>query len=113
MRKSNLLLFALFAISVLICGSTLVSTGEEWSYGMSGKITALEPDNNTVVVEVIQGDDQFTVAGPLSSDAILLKGDESANLGEFNEGDSVMVHFYSTDEGHVIYRMCDARSSPC
>jgi hypothetical protein len=113
MRKSNVLLFGLLAISMLFCISALVSAGEEWSYGMSGKITAIEPDNNTVVVEVIQGDDQFTVAGPLSSDAILKKSDELATLGDFSEGDSVTVYFYSTDEGHVINKLCDVRSKAC
>lgn len=113
MRKSNLLLLALLAIGMLFCISALTSAGEGWSYGMSGKITAIEPDNNTVVVEVIQGDDQFTVAGPLSSDAVLKISDEAATLGEFSEGDSVTIHFYSTDEGHVINRLCDLQSKTC
>jgi hypothetical protein len=51
------------------------------------------------------GRKKFTVGGPLSSGAVLKKGNTSASLSDFSEGERVDVKWRSTDKGHVIEMM--------
>ena len=73
---------------------------------MEGKISAVEPTYNTVVVEVPVGKDRlFTVGGPLVADAEVKKHGRSANLEDLSNGDSVVVTWRSTPNGHVIEKL--------
>lgn len=76
---------------------------------MEGKVSAVEPKYNTVVVEVPVGQDRlFTVGGPLVADAVVKKDGRSANLEELSSGDSVVVTWRSTPNGHVIEKLIAA-----
>ena len=63
---------------------------------------------NTVVIEVPVQGRLFTVAGPLSSEAILRKSGRPATLTDFVIGDQVTVKWRATDKGHII-EMLEAR----
>ena len=77
------------------------------SYKMTGKITGIDLNYQTIVIEVPLGSQMFTVGGPLASDANLTKGNQPAMLQDFNVGEKVTVIFHSTDQGHVIDRLMD------
>jgi len=77
-------------------------------YTMEGKISAVEPEHDTVVVEVPVGKvKMFTVGGPLVADAVLEKYGRSADLEDFSSGDFVAVSWRSTPNGHVIERLVE------
>lgn len=73
---------------------------------MAGKITAIDLEHRTVVVEVPIADNQtFTVAGPLTEDTILVRNAEWVELNDFEIGEKVLVRWHSTEEGHKIDRL--------
>jgi len=72
------------------------------TYKMSGEVTGVNTQHNTVVVEVPMGKETFTVAGPLASDAKIMKNGRSAELSDFQTGDKATVTFHSGMQGHVI-----------
>lgn len=89
----------------LLCGLYLFlspAMGAGKTYVMSGKVTAVDTANNTIVIDVPLGKETFTVAGPLSPKAVLRKGGKPAHLSEFMVGESVKVKWQATDEGHLI-----------
>lgn len=72
-------------------------------YKMTGEITAIEPSDKTIVVEVpMQGGKVFTVGGALATNAIVRKGDHSATLADFSQGEEVTVEWKSIETGHLI-----------
>lgn len=75
------------------------------SYKMTGKITAINLDYQTIVIECPMGTQMFTVAGPLASDARLTRADQTVNLKNFKLDEIVTVVFHSTGQGHVIDRV--------
>ena len=75
------------------------------TYHMTGTITAIEPVYHTVVIEVPQGRDIFTVGWPLSTTAVLKKGGKAVQLQAFKVGEKVHVTWRSTAAGHVIERL--------
>ena len=80
--------------------------GQSWAneriYLMTGDITAIELEYNTVVIEVPMVGKTFTVGGPLSCEAILKKGRQVVDLSAFQVGDRVKVKWEATEKGHVI-----------
>ena len=75
-------------------------------YKMSGKITAVDLKDNTVVVDVPMGKKEiYTVAGPLAQDAVLKKGNKTATLKDFQKGESVIVEWEVTDKGHIVKQL--------
>lgn len=80
--------------------------GKSWAgeriYLMTGDITAIDLKYNTVVIEVPLAGKTFTVGGPLSSEAVLERGGQSATLADFQVGDRVTVKWEATGQGHVI-----------
>jgi len=79
--------------------------GAEKSYVMKGTISAIESENNTVVVEVPLAGKRFTVGGPLSPGAVLKRGGSPAQLSDFKVGEIVTVGWKATENGHVIERL--------
>ncbi|MEJ2167616.1 MAG: hypothetical protein P8185_07025 [Deltaproteobacteria bacterium] len=75
------------------------------SYKMTGKITAINHQYQTIVIEVPLGSQMFTVAGPLAPDAKLTKAGQPAKLSDFAVNETVTVIFHSTNQGHVIDRL--------
>jgi hypothetical protein len=94
-----------FILGVLIF---LLSAGgqglcKEIVYNMKGKISAVEPANNTVVVQVPMKDGEiFTVGGPLAPDAIIRQGGRTATLADFFPGEEVTVKWKPVETGHLI-----------
>ncbi len=72
-------------------------------YKMEGKITAIDPADGTVVINVpITKKNIFTVAGPLSDNAVLKIGKKKASLKDFKVGERVIVEWSYTPRGHLI-----------
>jgi hypothetical protein len=69
---------------------------------MSGRITAVDLQYNTVVIACPEDGQVFTVGGPLSKTAELKAGGMTARLGNFKKGDAVTVKWKATGKGHVI-----------
>lgn len=77
-------------------------------YKMTGKITAIDHQYQTVVVNVPLANGQtFVVGGPLASNAILKKAAKSVKLADFHVGEKVVVEWAPTEVGHLI-KMMDA-----
>ena len=102
MKRLNHVRFLGLAIifSLSIYGAQ--SLAGERIYQMVGDITALDLEYKTVVVEVPLAGKTFTVGGPLSSEAVLERGGQSATLADFQVGDRVTVKWEATAQGHVI-----------
>jgi hypothetical protein len=90
-------------VFTLLLACPLIVFGQ--SYKMTGKISAVDLSNQTLVVEVPLGSQMFTVAGPLAADAKLTRANKPAMLKDFKVGEKVSVTFHSTDKGHVIDRV--------
>jgi len=72
-------------------------------YEMRGKISAVEPTEHTVVIEVPMEDGKlFTVGGPLAANATVRKGGHGATLADFSPGEEVTVKWKSIKTGHLI-----------
>ena len=102
MKKSPYLVTLFFALILSLSFSVTQSRAGEKIYRMSGEITAIDLRHNTVVVEVPLGDKPCTVAGPLSSKAVLKKDGKSVVLADFRRGDRVLVKWKVTEQGHVV-----------
>jgi hypothetical protein len=103
-EKKNLATFLVAAVvlTILATASTNVFGN---SYLMTGKISGIDLAYDTIVIEVPMVSKTFTVGGPLAGDAVLLKNNQTAGLGDFNVGEQVTVKWHSTPQGHVIDRL--------
>jgi hypothetical protein len=95
----RLVILALLSVMFLFVFQAMAG---ENVYLMTDKITAIDQDYNTVVIEVPLKKGMFTVGGPLSSSAVLKKGGKTARLSDFAVGEQVKVKWRSTETGHVI-----------
>lgn len=104
MKKSKKIMWLAVPLAVVLLTAAWLSpaAAEVKRYKMSGEITGVNTQHNTVVVEVPMGKENFTVAGPLASDAKIMKNGRSAELSDFQTGDKATVIFHSDMEGHVI-----------
>jgi len=102
MKKSGCLIVVFLTVALTMCLFVTQGTAGEKIYIMKGEITAIESAYNTVVIEVPMGKRMFTVAGPLSSEAILKRGGHRVDLTDFVVGDEVTVKWRATDKGHII-----------
>jgi len=106
MRTDRRILWTAVVITAaLVVAGLASSTSAQEMYKMSGEITDVSPQHNTVVVEVPMGKEMFTVAGPLAADAKLMKKGRQAQLSDFQTGEDAMVTFHSNMKGHVIDRL--------
>ena len=71
-------------------------------YEMVGDIAAIDLAYNTVVIEVPLERGTFTVGGSISARAVLFRGEQSAELSDFQAGDRVTVRWEATERGHLI-----------
>jgi len=99
-----------FTASVIVIGIVIFlaaapGVGFAKTYIMAGKISAIDLAYDTVVVEVPLGSKMFTVGGPLSDDAGLVRNNRPAGLNDFKVGERVTVKWHSTPDGHVIDRL--------
>ncbi len=69
---------------------------------MSGKIAAINLPTRNVVIESPTNGQIFTVGGPVSPNAVLKIGGNSARLDDFGLGTSVTVKWQATKNGPVI-----------
>ena len=97
-------LIALLSVSLLILAWAVpVMATTPRVYQMRGKITAVDVEANTVVINVPIGKKGiFTVAGPLATNAVLKKGGEKVALKDFHKGEWVTVRWQYTKSGHLI-----------
>lgn len=102
MKKSGSVIVTFLTILLVLYLFGTQSTAGEKIYQMRGEITAIESVHNTVVIEVPMGKRMFTVAGPLSSEAVLKRGERVVGLTDFVVGDEVTVKWRATEKGHVI-----------
>ena len=102
MRRSGYFITLVLAVILSLCFSGTQSLADEKIYQMSGEISAIDLDLNTVVIEVPLGERLFTIGGPLSYDAVLKRGGQSVGLGDFRRGDQVTVKWEATARGHLI-----------
>ncbi|MCK4391182.1 MAG: hypothetical protein KAV83_13200 [Desulfobacterales bacterium] len=102
MKKSACIIAVFLTVIFTLCLFGTQGLASEKIYQMKGEITAIEPAYNTVVIEVPMGEKMFTVGGPLSSEAILKKGEQYVGLTDFVVGDQVTVKWKATDTGHII-----------
>ena len=102
MKKASCFTVIFLTVVLTICLFGTQGTAGEKIYQMKGEITAIESAYNTVVIEVPMGKRMFTVAGPLSSEAILKRGGQCVGLTDFVVGDQVTVKWKATDKGHII-----------
>ena len=98
-------IYLVVAFLVLILGHFLLSSlamAADKANVDKGKITAIDIDSNTVVVEASLGGKTYTVGGPISSHAVLRKASRPAALADFVIGDIVTVKWGITKEGYII-----------
>ena len=69
---------------------------------MKGNIKYVDISHHTVGIDVPLGHGKFRVAGPLSRDAVLQKGKNTASLADFKPGDFVTVRWKTTESGHIV-----------
>jgi hypothetical protein len=106
MNRSAVFWVALAAAALLAMGTTLQqASAEEKSYLMTGEIAAIDMSFQTVVIEAPLGDQSFTVGGPLSRNARLVKNGRAAELSDFDVGDKVSVVWRATPSGHIIEKL--------
>ena len=76
------------------------------AYKMTGKISAIDLADNTVVIQCPLASHQiFTVGGPLAAGAKLTINNKQASLNDFKVGERVAVRWHSAPQGHVIDRL--------
>ncbi|MCF8050498.1 MAG: hypothetical protein K9L59_04620 [Desulfobacterales bacterium] len=106
MNRSPVFFVALAAAVLLAMGAAFdQGAAEEKSYLMTGVIAAIDMSFQTVVIEAPQGDQSFTVGGPLSRNARLISNGRAAGLSDFKVGDKVSVVWRATSFGHIIEKI--------
>lgn len=83
----------------------LESWAGEKKYRMRGDLKAIDLKHRTAVIEVPVKEKTFTIGGPLSSKAVLKRGDQPVDLADFQVGDRAIVIWESTKKGHVIHSL--------
>ena len=104
-RKKNLIAGVAMAVflTFLAMAPTIVFAK---TYNMTGKISAIDLADNTVVIQCPLASHQvFTVGGPLAVSAKLTMNDKKASLNVFRVGERVAVRWHSAPQGHVIDRL--------
>ena len=100
--KQIALFLMLFAIAVAFALDALpAGTGGKILSGR-GRITGIDVDSSTVVVEIPRNGRLYTVGGRLSPDAVLTNGGQEADLSLFRPGDVVRVGWTRVSAGHGI-----------
>ena len=95
-------------ILIGVFGTGLLSAPAEEPYEIhtaQGKLTEVNPDYDTVVVEVPVEGKQMTVAGKLVPNAKVMKKDNRAELSEFSVDETVSVKWMVTDKGLNILEL--------
>lgn len=97
----------LIASPVLSAEKSGMMKGER-AYAMTGKISAIDPQSHTIVINVHEGKQIFTVAGPLSPNAVLKQGGRKVALNNFKLGECVNVKWDATKGGQIITTLISA-----
>jgi hypothetical protein len=97
------------AIMITVVGLTLLgisrATAAARMVPVTGMISAIEPAAQTVVIEFPQGQQTFTVRGPLSPKTVVKKGGKAAHVEDCHVGNQVRVAWLHTANGHEITRL--------
>jgi hypothetical protein len=102
MRKKAYLSTMVLFMVVALSWPAANSWAAERLYKMTGYITAIDREFNTVVIEVPMVGKSFTVGGPLAPNAKLEMSGHSADLADYMIGDLVVVTWKHTREGHLL-----------
>ncbi len=105
MKSTIRLWLAAAAVLLLVLSAVVPLSAAQKAFLMKGKITAIDLDYQTVVIEVPLKGKSFTVAGPLSPDAVLTRNGRSATLSDYQVGEPVTVVWHGTSKGHVIDKL--------
>ncbi|RJQ77556.1 MAG: hypothetical protein C4519_13230 [Desulfobacteraceae bacterium] len=91
-------------LSMLLAGWIMSAAAAEPNLNTSsGRISAINLNADTVVVEVpIAEDKNYTVGGPVVGDATLKKNGQTADLSDFEVGEWVQVTWEKTAQTHLI-----------
>jgi len=71
-------------------------------FTLAGTIKAIDAPHATAVVVSSQGENAFTVGGPLAQNAVLQAAGKPATLQDFHAGQKVLVTWKAVKEGHLI-----------
>jgi hypothetical protein len=102
MRKSIILIKSILIMIISISLHQPQALADKKVYEMVGDIMAIDLEHNTVVIEVPLEKGMFTVGGPISARATLLKSNQSVGLSDFQIGERVVVKWEATEKGHLI-----------
>jgi Cu/Ag efflux protein CusF len=110
MKPISRILFIII-VPVVLAGWVLSAQAEMGNvYTMSGRISAIDLDAGTVVVQVpMKNNQMMTVAGPLTQNATLKKRGKKTNLDAFKTGDHVRVTWQKTDKTLLIKALASER----
>jgi len=97
--KSTGLPLTAFLLAAVLVSSSAYSAQTRT---MIGELTHVNTRYDTVVVEVPVGEELFTVAGTVASDAKIRKNGQPAGLEAFEKGETVKVIWHTVDTGHAI-----------
>lgn len=100
-------LFMAFLTPLLVVGWVLSAQAAESNiYTMNGRISAINLNAGTVVVQVpVKNNQLLTVAGPVVQNASLKKDGKKADLNAFKVGDQVQVTWQKTARTLLIKRL--------
>jgi hypothetical protein len=104
MKNRHFFITMAWALAVLLLGWS-TPYADDRVHTLSGNITAIDLDYDTVVVDVPMGDQELTVGGPVVENAELSKNGREADLNDFEVGDRVVVTWERTDKGVLIQRL--------
>lgn len=102
-RKFYVYYPVLIIAAICLSGSAVLAAQEFHELG--GKISAITPSENIVVVKCPEGSTILTVGGRLAKNPELLKGKKPVSLSDFKVGEHVLVGWKSTANGPVIERL--------
>ena len=96
--------YPVLILAALCLSASAVLAAQEFRE-LGGKISAITPSENIVVVKCPEGSTILTVGGPLAKNPELLIGKKPAALKDFKIGEHVLVGWKSTSNGPVIERL--------
>ena len=96
--------YPVLVIAAICLGGTAVLAAQNY-HEMGGKISAITPSENIVVVKCPEGSTMLTVGGQLGENTVLLMGKRPMALKDFKVGEHVLVGWKSTANGPVIERL--------
>jgi len=106
MKEKRRFLRIVVAAVVLLFLATAATNVFAETYNMTGTISAIDLQYQTVVIKCPLASKQiFIVGGPLAENARLIIKNKKASLNDFKVGDRVAVRWQGVPQGHMIDRL--------